>query len=148
MQSHKNISEGEWWRPSVLPPDGYRSKTNEPDNNTSFYPFSTELGYRVFKRLVEMKRTNVLGLQDHRQEDDCHIEIVQQMDHEGNNFYVKGSCSQNPMPIENCAAENLLKCSQHDDKFTSSNCQLNSVSKELMSEFQLNLKCDIDLDDL
>ncbi|VDQ13283.1 unnamed protein product, partial [Trichobilharzia regenti] len=85
---------GEWWRPTSLPPSGYRQKSNEAsEGNASYYPFSTELGYRVFKRLLEIERAT-----DTQQENNqvYKVKTVKQIDSDSNHFYLKGSYSQNP----------------------------------------------------
>ncbi|CAH8862492.1 unnamed protein product [Trichobilharzia szidati] len=139
---------GEWWRPTSLPPSGYRLKSNETaeEGNASFYPFSTELGYRVFKRLLEIERTADWEQENNRV---YKVKTIKQIDSESNHFYLKGSCSQNPTVEE----EQKDKCtpfcrSDNDDRLVPSNYQSTSSSNQTISEeFHLNLRCDIDFDD-
>ncbi|CAH8862533.1 unnamed protein product [Trichobilharzia szidati] len=143
------MSNGEeWWRPTSLPPSGYRLKSNEASEeaNASFYPFSTELGYRVFKRLLEIERAADWEQEDNRV---YKVKTIKQIDSESNHFYLKGLCSQNPTVEE----EQKDRCtpfyrSDSDDRLVPSNYQSTSSSNQTISEeFHLNLRCDIDFDD-
>ncbi|CAI2731180.1 unnamed protein product [Schistosoma spindalis] len=121
----RSISEEKkWWHPNKLPPIGYQSNILHDHDRKSFYPFNSELGYRIFKRIIEMKRTSMK--QENDQENPYHSKYVNQMNNDEHFLLKHGVCSQKPNSISSNFAFNQLR------------------SIENMSEFHSTLKCDID----
>ncbi|CAH8573927.1 unnamed protein product [Schistosoma intercalatum] len=120
-----SMSEGEkWWHPNKLPPSGYQSNISQDHDRKSFYPFNSELGYRIFKRIIEMKRTGME--QQNNEENTYRPKYVNQMNKDERFLLKQGVCSQKPNSISSNSAFNQFR------------------SIENMPEFHLNLKCDID----
>ncbi|KAH8858846.1 hypothetical protein KSF78_0009032 [Schistosoma japonicum] len=114
------MSNKEWWRPNKLPSSGYQSDIVQHNENKSFYPFSSELGYRVYQRIIKMKSGSI--------EHQNHADPIHSIYHTGENNHVnlKGAYSQSSLSIPSNDPFNYMK------------------SKENIPEFQLALKCDID----
>ncbi|VDP46902.1 unnamed protein product [Schistosoma margrebowiei] len=116
--------EKKWWHPNKLPPRGYQSNVIQGHDRKSFYPFNSELGYRIFKRIIEMKRTSME--QQNNEENIYRSKYVDQMNQDEHFLLKQGVCSQKSKSISSNSAFNQFR------------------SIENMPEFHLNLKCDID----
>ncbi|CAH8529978.1 unnamed protein product [Schistosoma turkestanicum] len=119
-----------WWHPSKLPPNGYQLNNNlEKSNHTSFYPFNSELGYKVFKRIIEMKRINA-------EKQNNHVDLYHLSD------YVQSFNNNDNYLLLNKQNVDLTKSLPS----TSSNCTLNQFvfNEKNTPGFHLTLKCDLD----
>ncbi|XP_018648772.1 hypothetical protein Smp_125190 [Schistosoma mansoni] len=116
--------EEKWFHPNKLPLSGYQSNIIQDHNSKSFYPFNSELGYRIFKRIIEMKRTSIE--QQNNEEIPNHSKYVNQMNKDKYFSMKQDVCSQKPNSIPSNSAFN----------------QFGSIGN--MPEFHLTLKCDID----
>ncbi|KAK4468101.1 hypothetical protein MN116_008088 [Schistosoma mekongi] len=114
------MSNKEWWQSNKLPLSGYQSNIIQHNENKSFYPFNSELGYRVYQRIIEMKS----GSTEHQRYTD-QINCIHYTG-ENNHVYLKGAYSQSSLSIPSNGPFNYIK------------------SKENIPEFQLALNCDID----
>ncbi|CAI2731095.1 unnamed protein product [Schistosoma spindalis] len=105
----RSISEEKkWWHPNKLPPIGYQSNILHDHDRKSFYPFNSELGYRIFKRIIEMKRTSMK--QENDQENPYHSKYVNQMNNDEHFLLKHGVCSQKPnSKLQPVSRETLLK---------------------------------------
>ncbi|KAH8858847.1 hypothetical protein KSF78_0009032 [Schistosoma japonicum] len=87
------MSNKEWWRPNKLPSSGYQSDIVQHNENKSFYPFSSELGYRVYQRIIKMKSGSI--------EHQNHADPIHSIYHTGENNHVnlKGAYSQSSLSM-------------------------------------------------
>lgn len=86
--------EEKWWHPNKLPPSGYQSNISQDHDRKSFYPFNSELGYRIFKRIIEMKRTGME--QQNNEENTYRPKYFNQMNKDERFLLKQGVCSQKP----------------------------------------------------